>query len=262
MKKVLSLLLIIFSCLILTGCGFNSKKEETAYEKIVNRDLLIVGVKTDSKPFGFISKNTNEIVGYDIDIAKNIAADILGSERKIKLVSVNPNTRIEAITSGQVDIVCATMSVNKQREYLVDFSKPYYATGQTALIKEDSDIYTFTDLKKKRTIVVMGTTSEKNIRRIIPTAHLIGYKNYAEAFEAFLNGYGDAIISDDTILSGFLIDHAGYRLLKNRITKEYYAVAMKKYDEDDSLKKSVDSVIIRLSKDGTLKELKKKWKLR
>jgi putative glutamine transport system substrate-binding protein len=218
MKKILSLFFIIISIFLFSGC--KKKEVETAYDKIIKRDLLIVGVKTDTKPFGFVSKNTNEIVGYDVDIAKNIALDILGSDRKIKFVSVNPNTRIEAITSGEVDIVCATMSINKQRQYLIDFSKPYYIAGQTALVKEDSDIHTFSDLKKKRTIVVLGTTAEKNIRRIIPTAHLIGYKSYKEAFAAFLEGYGDAIITDDTILSGFMIDHSGYRLLKNRITKE------------------------------------------
>ena len=82
MKKLISLL--ILSLLLLTSC---SKKEvESTYDKIVKRDLLIVGVKEDSKPFGYISQVTNEHEGFDIDIARYVAQDILGSERKIKFV--------------------------------------------------------------------------------------------------------------------------------------------------------------------------------
>ena len=90
------------------------------------RDVLIVGVKEDSKPFGFRSKTTGNIEGFDVDIARQIAKEILGEERKIKLVPVTPATRIESVTSGSVDMVIATMSITPQRQYLVDFSSPYY----------------------------------------------------------------------------------------------------------------------------------------
>ncbi len=261
MKKIFAILILSF--LIFTSC-IKKETKESSYDKIINRDILIAGVKTDSKPFGYISNITGEPEGFDVDIAKIIAQDILGSERKIKFVSVDPNTKIEALTSGEVDIVVATMSVTPQRELFVDFSVPYYFAGQTALVPEDSSIYTFADLKDKTTIVVLGTTAEKNIRRIIPTAKIIGYQSYKEAFEAFLNGDGDAISSDNTILAGFLIDHPGYRLLKNKITKEPYAVAFAKpqFEGDDKLKNSINVVINRLHKDGTLNKLKQKWKLK
>lgn len=258
MKRII-LILLIGIVFITTGCS--KKDTRTTLEKIRDRDVLVVGVKTDSKPFGFISKKTGNNAGFDVDVAKAIANDILGSDRKIKFVEVTPNTRIEAATSGEVDLVIATMSITPQREYLIDFSKPYYVAGQTAVVKEDSDIHAFADLRKKTTIVVLGTTAEKNLRRIIPTAKIIGFKTYPEAFQAFLEGEGDAISSDDAILSGFLHENPGYRILKNRISKEPYAVGMKQIENDKSLKNSVDVVITRMAKDGSLKELKNKWKL-
>ena len=57
--------------------------------------------------------------------------------------------------------------------------------NQNIDVKEESDINTFADLKRKTTIVVLGTTAEQNIRRIIPTARIVGYKDYHSAFEAF-----------------------------------------------------------------------------
>ena len=258
MKKLLSLL--ILSLIFLTSCS--KKEQETTYDKIVKRDLLIVGVKEDSKPFGYISQVTNEHEGFDIDIARYVAQDILGSERKIKFVRVTPDTRIEAITSGEVDMIIATMSVTPQRQYFVDFSTPYYVAGQTVMVKEDSDIHTFSDLKDKTTIVLLGSTSEKNLRGIIPTARIIGYKNYENAFKAYEDGIGDAISTDNTILAGYMLDHHGNRLLKNKISKEAYAIGIKQTDEDDKLRKSLNIIINRMHKDGTLKELKKKWHLK
>lgn len=260
MKKLLSLLILFL--LVLTSCG-KKEKEETALEKIIKRDMLIVGVKTDAKPFGFISESTGEHAGFDIDVARYVAQDLLGSERKIKFVGVNASSRIEAITSGQVDMVIATMSIDPQRSLLIDFSKPYYIAGQTALVKEDCEAKTFADLARKTTIVVLGTTAERNIRRIIPTAKIVGYKTNKEAFRAFENGIGDAISNDDTILSGFLINHDGYKMLKNRISREPYAIGLKKSEtNDDELKRLLDIIITRMHKDGTIKELKNKWQLK
>ena len=259
MRKFLCLLLI-FSVIIFSGCS--KKVVKTSLDNIVDRDLLIVGVSSNSKPFGFKSKASGNYEGFDIDVARYVAKDIIGSDRKIKFVEVSPNTRIEAITSGQVDMVIATMTVTPQRQYLIDFSSPYYIAGQTALVKEDSDINTFSDLKRKTTIVVLGTTAEKNIRRIIPTAKIVGYKDYKSAFEAFKQGKGDAISTDDTIISGFLIDNKdGYRLLRNRISQEPYAIGIKQQD-DKQLKTTLDIIVNRMKKDGTIASLKRKWHIR
>jgi len=259
MKKIFSIL--ILSLLLLTGC---TKKEEIedSYDKIVKRDLLIVGVKEDSKPLGYISEITKEHEGFDIDIARYIAQDILGSERKIKFIGVTPSTKVEAITSGQVDMVIAAMSVTPQRQYFIDFSDPYYVAGQSAIVIKYSNIHTFSDLKKKTTIVVLGSTAESNIRRIIPTAKIIGYKNYDEAFKALEEGIGDAMSTDNTILSGYLIDHEGYRMLKNKISTEPYAIGIKQTENEKKLKNNLNVIINRMHKDGTIKSLKEKWNLK
>lgn len=259
MKKIL-LSILALSLIFLTGCT-EKKEVKNQLQQIIERDYIIVGVKTDSKPFGFLNKQTGEIEGFDIDIAKMIANDILGSERKIKLVPVTTSQKIESITSGQVDIAVATFTITPQRQYLLDFSNPYYIAGQSAVVKKDSKIYNFTDLKNKTTIVVLGSTAEQNIRRILPMARLSGYKNYEEAFDALKSGKADALSTDNTILSGFLSDNNDYRMLKNRITQEPYAVGMKRNENDESLKKAVNITINRIHKDGTLMKLRKKWQV-
>ena len=257
MKKLICLL--ILSLIFLTGC--KKEEEKNALELIKEKDVLVVGINDDSKPFGFISKSTGEYEGFDVDVARYIAKDILGSERKVKFVPLDTSKRIEAITSGEVDMAIATMTVTPQRQYLIDFSIPYFVAGQTVVVKNDSDIYSFGDLRRKTIIISLGSTSEKNIRRILPTAKMIGFKKFQEACEAFLEGQGDALSDDDVILAGFVMDHPEYRILKTRISHEPYAVGIKKYD-DQKLKKELDVIILRMKKDGTLKELKQKWHLK
>ncbi len=258
MRKII---LIFLAIIIILNSGCGKKEEKTQLEKIIDRDVLIVGVSTDSKPFGFKNTKTGKIEGFDIDIAREAAKDILGSERKIDFVPITPSGRIEAITSGRVDMVAATMTITPQRELLIDFTEPYFIAGQTALVKKDSKIYNFADLKNKTIIIALGTTSEKNIRRILPIAKLNGYNNYKEAFEAFKNGYGDAFSTDNTILSGFLDENDSYRILKNKISQEPYAFGIKKCDNDDSLKSTLNYTIKRMKNDGTILNLKKKWKI-
>ena len=220
---------------------------------------MIVGVKQDAGSFGYLNEK-GEHEGFDIDVAKYIAKEITGSEKNVKFVTVTSNTRIESVTAGEVDIVIATMSNTDSRRYLIDFSIPYYTAGQTAVVKKKSKIYTFADLKDKTTIVVLGSTSEQNLRRVIPTAKIVGYSNYEEAFQALKDGKGDALSTDDTIISGFLVKNKDYRVLKGRISAEYYAIGMKQ-TEDKLLQEKLNSIIMEMKNNGTLKELKQKWVL-
>ena len=256
MKKILSL--IILTIIITTGCF--KKGPSNDFDKIVKKDSITVGVKTDAKPFGFINEETGLNDGFDIDIAKYIARSILGTDKNIEFISVTPHSRIEAITSGKADMVIATMSVTNQRQYFIDFSVPYYVAGQTAAVRKDSGIKTFAELKNKTSIVVMGTTAEENLRRVVPTTKIIGFKTYKEAFDALKEGKGDAFITDETILSDFIYHNKDYKTLKQKISIELYGVGIKK-SKDKKLKEAIDIVISRMSKDGTLNYLRKKWHL-
>ncbi len=255
MKKILCFITI---CIMLfSACA--KKEEITTLETIRNRNLVITGVKQDAGIFGHLNKK-GEYEGFDIDVAKYIAKKLTGSEKNIKFVPVTSNTRIEAVVSGEVDMVIATMSNTDSRRYIIDFSIPYYTAGQTAVVKNKSKIYTFADLRNKTTIVVMGSTSEQNLRRVIPNARIVGYSTYKEAFQALKDGKGDAVSTDDTIIAGFIAENKEYRALKGRISTENYSVAIKK-TEDKHLQETLNSIITEMKNDGTLKELKKKWSL-
>lgn len=257
MNKKIFGILILFLVICFTGC---TKKEENTdtLDKVLTRGKLIVGVKYDTKPFGYMNEH-QQIVGYDIDLAKIIAKSILGDENKVEFKQVTPSNRILALNSGEVDMIIATMTITPQRQQVVDFSYPYYVAGQAVLVPKDSKITSMSDLNGKRVIIIFGSTAEKNLRAIAPEAVITGYKTYIDGYSALKHGRADAMTSDDTILMGFALQDCSLKLLPKRYSKEPYAVAFKKGPDSVRLKSKVDFIIKGISKTGELKQLKAKW---
>ncbi len=212
----------------------------------------------DSKPFGF-KDSEGKIQGLEADLSREIAKRIFGDENKIIFKHVKSQDRIKTAMSDEVDMVISAITINNERKKFVYFSKPYFIAGQAICVKSDRKFDSIYDLMNKRIIVELGTTGEKNIKRFIPTALIRGYAHSSEAMEAFKNGDGDAITTDDALLQGFVIDNPEYMILPIRLTKEPYGIAFKKSKQSKNFKKQVDKIINDMNSDGTIDALKNKW---
>lgn len=257
MCKKFLLFLIITSVFVLTGCTKKQQEKEDTLSAIKKRGELVVGVKYDSKPFGFVENG--KLQGYDIDIAHLMAKRILGNERLVRFVEVNASNRISKLNSGEVDMIIATMTINPKRMEVVDFSLPYYYVGQAIMIRKGTAIKTVGDLNGRRVIIVLGTTGEKNIRYFAPEVMLQGYKTYQDAFNAFLDRKAEAMTSDDSILAGFVMDHPEFMILPQRYSQDAYAVAFRKEPQSAALKAQVNAAISELRRKGHLNHLKSIW---
>lgn len=257
---MLKKLFIIFALIVFTCCGC-AKKEEVVtndLDVITNRGRVIIGVKTDTYPFGYKVANGN-YKGYDIELAKLIAKNILGDENKVEFVPVTAYDRMMKLDSGDVDMIVATMSVTPSRQRLVNFSIPYHYAGQALLVRKGSKVKHLQDLKGKKAIIVFGSTSEKSLRDTVPNVGIIGYKTYQEAYNALKQGKADAIVADDTILYGFSYKDKNVVLLPKRYSKEPYAVAFRKSKGSAQLINEVDNIIEIETRNGNLKKLKNKY---
>ena len=255
LRSILCVLLL--TCFLFTGCGKKEKVNDDL-SAILQRDKLIVGVKDDTVPFGFRDEN-NDIIGYDIDLARVIAYSLLGNDAKIELIPVTPSNRIMKLNAGEVDMLISTMSITNQRLEVVDFSTPYYIAGQAIMVNKSNDATTIRDFSGKKMIIVFGSTSEKNLRMNVPDVKVIGYKTYPEAYKALKENKAEAMIADDTILLGFLRKDSSLKLLPKRYSREPYAVAFRKSDKSLSLEKEVNYIIENLQKTGKLKKMQQKW---
>ena len=256
LKKAL-VCFILLGVTIFAGCK-NIKKENDQLGAIKERGRLIVGVKYDSKPFGYVDKD-GKLKGYDIELAHLIAKQLLGNEKKVSFKQVNQHNRISKLNSGEVDMIIATMTVTPQRNNIVKFSVPYYTTGQAVMVRKTSSIRSIGELNDKKVITVLNTTGEKNLRYFAPEAIVQGYRTYEDGFNALKNKQADAMTADEAFLVGFALDNSAFKILPQRYTNEYYAIAFRKESASDSLKNDIDTILLSFRKDGTLNQLKHKW---
>ena len=261
MKLLKSIFVIVF-LLLVAFYFFVSKPEKydesDLYEEIIKRDIINIGINVNSKPFGFIDKD-GSIQGYDADFARYIAQYLINNPAKVNFVPVTPANRILKVSTGEVDMVIATMTITPQRQEIIDFSQPYDSAGQSLLVKSSSKITSIADLSGQNVGVIWGTTAEKNMLNLAPSANIIGFKSYDDAYKALKSGYINAVTSDDTLLSRYASEDNQVKLLPKRYSREPYGIGFKKGKSTKVLRAKVDYAITDMKQKNVIARLRKKW---
>lgn len=260
MNKLGFIIILIFSCLIaFYYIVIKPEKfvENDIYDEIMDRGVVRVGINTNSKPFGYYcGKN---VCGYDADLARYIAQYLFNNRNKVEFYPVTASNRLIKLTTGEVDIVIATLTISPQRMQIIDFSIPYDVAGQAILVKTGSKIASLGDLAGENVGVVWGTTAEKNMLKAMPSANIIGFKTYDEAYKALKNGKINAVTSDDTLLRRFAQEDKGVTLIPKRYSREPYGIGFKQGKGSDKLKLALDNAVTDLKQKNVINRLHKQW---
>jgi putative glutamine transport system substrate-binding protein len=256
-KAILSILFLTFLC---AGCGKKAAPADDL-KTIEERGHIIVGIRQDTRPFGFVN-GSGQPDGYEADLAKLVAKNLLGSESNVKFVPVTAENRIMKLDKKEVDILIATMSITPQREVVLNFSAPYYVAGQAVMVNSGSKATNLRDFENKKMIVVFGSTGERDLRANVPGVTIIGYKTYPEAYRALKAGKADGMIADDTVLYGFAINDGSVKILSKRYSQEPYAVGFRNDPDSARLQSKVNDIIERLQSTGELNKLQSKWNVK
>lgn len=216
MKKILSLLLVAILALgAFTACGRDSEggndtsSEARTLDKIKEDGKIKIGVFSDKNPFGYVDEN-GKVQGYDVYFAERIAKDLLGSEDAVEFVFVEAANRVEYLQSGKVDIILANFTVTEERAEKVDFALPYMKVALGVVSPDSALITDVEQLNGKTLIVVKGTTAETYFSENYPDIKLLKFDEYQEAYDALLDGRGDAFSTDNTEVLAWAIQNKGF----------------------------------------------------
>ena len=208
---------------VLAGCGGEAAEpaEETGTEETTQAETtgsfrtldeikesgkIVIGVFSDKAPFGYVDES-GEYQGYDVYFAERIAQD-LGVE--VEYVSTDPASRVEYLTTGKVDIILANFTVTEERAQQVDFALPYMKVMLGVVSPDSALISDVEELNGKDLIVVKGTTAETYFEKNYPDVTLQKYDEYADAYNALLDGRGDAFSTDNTEVLAWALSNPGF----------------------------------------------------
>lgn len=175
-------------------------------DEIKESGTIKIGVFSDKNPFGYVDEN-GEYQGYDIYFADRIGKD-LGVE--VEYVSTEAANRVEYLESGKVDITLANFTVTDERAEKVDFALPYMKVALGVVSPDDALITSADELNGKTLIVTKGTTAETYFTENYPDVNLLKFDQYTEAYNALLDGRGDAFSTDNTEVLAWALQNEGF----------------------------------------------------
>lgn len=201
MKLIKKLAVIAVSVLAISSANASSDK----LDKIISEGKLSCGVVLDFPPMGYRDEK-NEPAGFDVEYCKDLAKS-LGVELELKSMSFAQ--RIPALNSGKVDVVIGSTSDTLERAKSAGFTMPYFVFKLQAMVKRDSGIKEFVDLKGKKVTAALSTTPETEF---IKNAKEMGWnesdyfssKSENDTHLALSQGKADAIITTDTTITELL----------------------------------------------------------
>ena len=212
MKKGLLCLMSLLLTLVFAGCQTSSvsdsQSQARTVEEIKESGKIVIGVFSDKKPFGYVDSN-GDYQGYDVYFGNRIAKD-LGVE--VEYVPVEAASRVEYLVSNKVDIILANFTVTEERQEKVDFTLPYMKVALGVVSPESQLITDVEQLNGKTLIVSKGTTAETYFTENYPDVNLLKFDQYSEAYNALLDGRGDALSTDNTEVLAWALENEGFKV--------------------------------------------------
>jgi len=237
--------------------------------KVRESGAITIGYRESSIPFSYLSSR-GEPIGYTIDLCKLLVeaiSDEVGRAVAIRWQPVSAETRLQAVTSGQVDLECGSTTINLERQRLVSFSPTIFVAGTRLLVRKGSPIQSWRDLGGKRVIVTSGTTNERTLRDLIArfkidTRLVIG-ADHAASYGQLAAGQVDAFATDDVLLYGLLAQYhaqSEYQVVGELLSYDPYGVMYRR--DDPQLASLVDAAIHQLAREGEIERRYRRWFLR
>lgn len=261
LKKGIKFLLVglVVAALAVGSVGCGGKKQETAGDKKaepVAKKKVVLASDTAYAPFESQDPQTGKYVGFDVDLV-NAIAEV--AKLDIEIRSMNFDGIIPALETASVDGAISAMTITDKRKQAVNFSVPYYLSGQSVAVRSDnSAVKGFDDLKGKKIGVQISTTGADEARKI-PDAKVTDYNTINEAFLALKNGAVEAVVNDYPVNAYFVKQNKDkdIKLVGDLRTSEHYGIAFPK--KNTELQETFNKALKTLKENGKYAQIYKTW---
>lgn len=237
MKKVRAIIVVLFFLVIfVSGCGKRSSDE------------LVLATEAGFAPYEYYKDG--KVVGVDIDIAKEIAKKL---DKKLVIKDVSFDFLINEVKSGKADFAAAGISITEERKKEVDFTDEYTTSNQVVVIRKDSTITSFEEIKNKKIAVQLGTVADIYVSDNYKKAELVTHKKYLSAVEDVKSKKVDCLIMDQLPALEIVKENTELKVMDGVLFQDRYGMIVKK--GNDSLRKDINKVLKELNDEGIIEQL-------
>lgn len=269
MKKYFGIICVTAMLFAASGCGSQSVTDTNTSNETSNtassseaaptlsQDTIVVGLDDEFPPMGFRDEN-NEIVGFDIDLAKAVG-EKLGVE--VEFQPIDWNAKEIELESGKVDALWNGLTITDERKENMDFTNPYIENRQIIVVKADSDIQSKADLDGKLVGIQDGSSAVEavNADELASAIELSTYDTNILALSDLDIGRVDAVVADEIVLRYYLAHNDNdFRVIEDGdFGDEVYGVAVKKGNTE--LLNALQTALDEIDADGTAAEISNNW---
>ncbi|HEY2991598.1 MAG TPA: amino acid ABC transporter substrate-binding protein [Methylomirabilota bacterium] len=261
-----SMVVAVLAVMMPAGAAFAQDVDGTL-KKIKASGTLTLGYRESSPPFSFTGPDKRP-AGYSIDLCLQVAAAVQKSlalsDLELSWVPVTPESRIEAVKRGTVDIECGSTTASLSRQEQVDFSLMTFVDGGGLLVTRESNLRTVGDLAGRRVAVASGTTTERALADFLKaefiSAQTVSVKDHGEGLAALQAGKVDAYASDRGILVGLAVtapDPKRFALSSVAFSYEPYAFMVRR--NDAAFRLLVNRALAEVYRSGRIGPIYDRW---
>jgi polar amino acid transport system substrate-binding protein len=228
-------------------------------ETIETRGRLIVGVKNNLPPLGFLDQSGN-FRGFEVDISQQLAKELLGNQDSLELIPLNNSERFSALWSDRVDLLIAQVTLTKNRSRLMEFSLPYYVDGTILIARKGTKT---TDFNRQEALigVLKGSETIAILQGSFPKAALIGTESYTAGLEALKIGKIKGLAGDGIVLLEWLKQNPEFEQVGNKLAFHSLAIALPRGEEYQSFRLRVFKIVEGWRQNGWLRSRANFWGL-
>ena len=261
MRKIMNtvfILTLVVSMFSFIGCKKTTEKVDNSLSALKERGVFVLGLDDSFPPLGFRNED-NEIVGYDIDLAKEVVKR-LGVTFKAQ--PIDWDAKEMELATGKIDCIWNGLTMTPDREAVLAFTKPYLNNDQILVVRENSGINALADMKGKTVGIQSGSSAQVAVEGdeefASSLASKVMFKDNVTALNDLDIGGVDGVVMD-SIVANYSIAQSkkAFKVIEDPLAKEAYGIAFRK--NDIQLRDEVQKILIEMQNDGTVTAISEKW---
>lgn len=259
MKKLLFAVIAAATLFTLSGCKKTKKTAVTdPVIALTQRGVFVLGLDDSFPPLGFRDDN-NEIVGYDIDLAKEVAKR-LGVEFKAQ--PIDWDAKEMELETGKIDCIWNGFTITEERIQALSFTPAYLSNDQVLVVREDSGINSLDDMNGKVLGIQSGSSAQEavdeNANFANSLSNIIMFKDNITALNDLEIGGVDGVVMD-SVVANYSISQTkkAFKVIDESLAKEGYGIAFRK--NEPQVRDVVWTILKTMEGDGTVAAISQKW---